>query len=97
METHVGITAHSTKVYIFFPELKKALQNQEEETRIHEKEKDDLQDKINAMKGELSKTEQARKELIHKVSAILPMISTTGRLAFTEVALIVFAEPFPRS
>ena len=53
--------------YVAMTDLKRALQTQEEETMAREKDKEELEEKLDAVKSELSKTEQARKDLLHKV------------------------------
>ena len=52
-----------------FTELRKALQKQEEEKKQCEKNIDDLQEKNESLKNDLTKAEKERKELSHKVGA----------------------------
>jgi len=58
-------------VVFSFTELRKALQKQEEEKKQCEKNIDDLQEKNESLKNDLTKAEKERKELSHKVGACL--------------------------
>ena len=65
----------SGKLKLCYPfsstELRKALQKQEEENKQCEKNIDDLQEKNESLKNDLTKAEKERKELSHKVSLFM--------------------------
>lgn len=54
---------------VSFLELRKAVQKQEEEKKQCEKNIDELQEKNESLKSDLTKAEKERKELSHKVGA----------------------------
>lgn len=64
-------TSNHTIVFGFalLSELRKTLQKQEEETKQREKNIDELQNKNESLKNDLTKADKERKELAHKVGA----------------------------
>ena len=55
--------------FALLSELRKTLQKQEEETKLREKNIDELQNKNESLKSDLTKADKERKELAHKVGA----------------------------
>ena len=55
--------------FALLSELRKTLQKQEEETKQREKNIDELQNKNESLKSDLTKADKERKELAHKVGA----------------------------